>query len=149
MKHGFTLIELLIVISIIAILAATIVPNFIGFDTEARITATKSNLDTLRTRISLFRAKEGKYPDSLRELLDKTYYDVGVKRAYLDKMPMEMISVKAGSNEFIDIISTETPINPQIGGWIYHTDKAEVRVNISEPLDRKWGEYDGQKPIEW
>ena len=63
--RAFTLLELLIVISIIAILAATIVPNFIGFDMEARLSATKTNLITLQTRVSIFRAKEGRYPERL------------------------------------------------------------------------------------
>jgi prepilin-type N-terminal cleavage/methylation domain-containing protein len=148
MKRAFTLIELLIVISIIAILAATIIPNFVGFDTEARITATKTNLDTLRTRITLFRAKEGRYPDSLGDFLNTYYVDVGVKRPYLNKIPQEMVSAKNGSSAFIDIISTETPA-AQKGGWIYYTDTADVRVNIAEPLDKKWGEYEGQKPVEW
>ncbi|MDP2943153.1 MAG: prepilin-type N-terminal cleavage/methylation domain-containing protein, partial [Candidatus Omnitrophota bacterium] len=49
-QHGFTLIEILIVITIIAILATTIIPNFIGFDVEARISATQTNLNSIRTR---------------------------------------------------------------------------------------------------
>lgn len=146
--RGFTLIELLIVITIIAILAATIIPNFIGFDTEARLIATKTNLDTLRTRITLFRAKEGKYPESLQELLDTYYLDVGVKKPYLTKIPPEMVSKKSGNSEFIDIASSEEPITRE-GGWVYYTDAAEVKVNLDEPLDRKWGEYEGQKPIDW
>lgn len=148
MKRAFTLIELLIVISIIAILAATIIPNFIGFDTEARISATKTNLDTLRTRVTLFRAKEGKYPVSLKELVETYYYDAGIKRPYLNKMPPEMISSKKGNSEFVDTPSTEQPPT-QNGGWVYYTDKADVHVNIADPLDNKWGDFEGQKPIDW
>jgi len=147
-ENAFTLIELLIVISIIAILAATIIPNFIGFDTEARLTATKTNLDTLRTRITLFRAKEGRYPNNLQELLDTYYFDVGVKKPYLNKIPPEMISKKSGSNEFIDISSSEEPMTRE-GGWVYYTDTAEAHVNLDEPLNKRWGEYEGQKPIDW
>ena len=61
-SKGFTLLEILIVISILAILALAVIPNFIGFDTEARLATTKSNLDMLRSRVTLFRAKEGSYP---------------------------------------------------------------------------------------
>lgn len=147
-NNGFTLIELLIVISIIAILAATIVPNFIGFDTEARVTATRTNLDTLRTRITLFRAKEGRYPNSLQELLDTRYLDAGVEKAYLNKIPPEMISGKSGNSEFIDVESPEESIG-HTGGWVYYTNSAEVHANIDEPLARKWGEFEGQKPIDW
>lgn len=144
---GFTMIELLIVISIIAILAAAIIPNFIGFDTEARISATKSNLDTLRTRVTLFRAKEGVYPTSLGDLVSRTYVDAGVQKLYLQKIPPELISSKRGSSEHREAKSDEPLTNE--GGWLYKTDMAEVIINLDQPLDRSWGEYAGQKPNEW
>ncbi|HNX91156.1 MAG TPA: prepilin-type N-terminal cleavage/methylation domain-containing protein [Candidatus Omnitrophota bacterium] len=145
---GFTLIELLLVITIIAILAATIIPNFIGFDTEARITATKTNLETLRTRVTLFRAKEGRYPASLQDLVDTYYMDMGVKKPYLNKVPAEMITNKSGNSLYVDAVSTDTTIE-RTGGWVYYTDTAEIYVNSDEPLDKKWGENEGQKPNEW
>lgn len=147
-KSGFTLIELLVVISIIAILAVTIIPNFVGFDTEARLAATRSNMDNLRTRVMLFRAKEGRYPDALDELLTTSYMDAGVKKKYLDKMPPEMISVKGGNNITVSLASKEeTP--PDEGGWAYYKDTAEVVVNIHTPLDAKWGDSANQIPAEW
>ena len=148
LQSAFTLIELLIVISIIAILAATIIPNFVGFDTEARIIATKTNLDTLRTRITLFRVKEGRYPDGLGELLETYYYDVGVKKPYLNKLPTEMISKKSGNNNYVDATSSEEFITRD-GGWVYYVDTAEVYVNLDESLNRRWGEFEGEVPLDW
>jgi type II secretory pathway pseudopilin PulG len=141
------MIELLIVISIIAILAASIIPNFIGFDAEARVAASKSNLDTLRSRITLFRAKEGRYPTTLEELINKTYLDAGVRKPYLPKIPQELISNKQGNNGNTTRRSDEPLTND--GGWVYRVDTAEVIINVNEPLDRSWGDYSGQTPSEW
>ena len=146
-EKGFTLLELLIVISIIAILAATMIPNFIGFDSEAKLASTKSNLSTLNTRISLFRTKEGKYPKSLEELLEVTYNDMGVERAYLDKIPVEFISSKEGSTE-IEVLRSDEPLSSD-GGWVYLINKAKVIVDWDEPLDSKWGKAEGEVPSEW
>ncbi len=147
-NRGFTLMELLIVLGILAILMTTVIRNFVGFDAEARITATKTSLDNLRTQITLFRAKEGRYPESMQELLDTYYFDVGVKKPYLSKMPPEMISVRSGNNAFVDLASSQDSANGE-GGWVYYIDTADLRINITEPLDKKWGEYEGQKPLEW
>ena len=147
MKTGFTLIELLVVIAIISILAVAIIPNFIGFDTEARIAATRSNLDAVRTRITLFRAKEGRYPESLGDLTTHFYLDAGVKKAYLKRLPKEMISSKRGNSAFEDALSDE-PLSGD-GGWTYHKDTAEVAIDVNTPLDKSWGDVEGEIPSKW
>ena len=146
-SRGFTLLELLIVISIIAILAAAMVPHFIGFDAEARLVATQTNLSTLRTRVSLFRTKEGRYPEKLEELLEITYNDMGIERPYLDSIPVELISAKKGSADIGN--QTSKDFLPGDGGWVYYTDKAKVVVNWDMPLDNKWGKAEGEVPSEW
>jgi len=146
-KRAFTLLELLIVISIIAILAATIIPNFIGFDAEARLAATQTNLNTLRTRVSLFRTKEGRYPEVLEELLEVTYNDMGIERPYLDSIPLEFISDKAGSAEIESIESRDAL--PGDGGWVYLIDRAKVIVDWDMELDSKWGNAEGEVVSEW
>ena len=105
---AFTLIEILIVVAIIAILALAILPNYIGFDIDARVVTTKSNLSMLRNRISLYRAKEGRYPLTLKELLDKTYSDAGIQKPYLKQIPAELITDKKGNSSFQDQLSTKS-----------------------------------------
>jgi len=146
-RQGFTMIEILIVISIIAILAATIIPNFIGFDSEARVSATKSNLEAIRTRINLYRAKESAYPEKLEDLTTKFYTDQGVKKAYLKKIPVEMISDKKGSKKCTNTI-TENGIMGD-GGWVYFTDTADVRINSKGKLGSKWGSFSEEDASEW
>jgi general secretion pathway protein G len=146
-SRGFTLLELLVVISIIAILAATLIPNIVGFDTEARLASTKTNLNTLRTRLSLFRAKEGKYPKDITELVETTYNDLGVQKPYLDNVPVEFISSSGGDNT-VDAQSSADPL-PGDGGWVYYTDKAKIVVDWNEALDNKWGKEEGKIPSEW
>ena len=101
----------------------------------------------LRTRIALFRAKEGEYPASLEDLLTRTYDDMGVQQPFLEKMPPEMISQKAGNNSVEEITSQDDLSGD--GGWAYYTDKAKVVVDITEPLGNKWGKAKEEIPSEW
>ena len=54
-KKGFTLIEILIVVIILGILAAIVIPQFTSASTEAREGNLKSQLQTLRSQIALYK----------------------------------------------------------------------------------------------
>jgi general secretion pathway protein G len=59
-KHrGFTLIEILIVVVILGILAAIVVPQFTNASQEATSSSIRSQLQTLRGQIELFRVRNG------------------------------------------------------------------------------------------
>lgn len=144
---GFTLIEILIVVAIIAVLALAIIPNFVGFDVDARVVTTKSNLSVIRNRISLYRAKEGAYPETLRDLLDKSYSDAGIEKPYLKDLPGELITDKKGNSSFRDQKLSD-PFS-STGGWIYATDRADVFINYDKKLDKAWEDYEDQNPSKW
>ncbi|MCA9247757.1 MAG: type II secretion system protein [Planctomycetales bacterium] len=55
-RSGFTLIEVLIVIVIMAVLAATIVPQFSSSTEDARATSIDFTLHTLKNQIQMYKA---------------------------------------------------------------------------------------------
>jgi general secretion pathway protein G len=59
---GFTLVEILIVVIILGILAAIVIPQFTEASTDAREAALRSDLQTVRAQIELYRVQHGNYP---------------------------------------------------------------------------------------
>ena len=69
LRSGFTLVELLMVVTILGILSAIVVKNFMGHGEEARITATRASITAIDESIQIFAMKHsGKLPDTLEEL---------------------------------------------------------------------------------
>ena len=54
-SQGFTLIEVLIVVIIMAVLAATIIPQFASSTTDAKASALEYNLRVMREQMELYR----------------------------------------------------------------------------------------------
>ena len=62
-RSGFTLIEVLIVVVIMAVLAATIIPQFSSSTKDAQESSLKFNTHTLRSQIELYKVHHlGNYP---------------------------------------------------------------------------------------
>lgn len=72
-RRGFTLIELIVVLAIIALLASIVAPRYFNSVERAREATLRSSLVTMRDAIDKFAGDQGRYPESLDELVDKHY----------------------------------------------------------------------------
>jgi len=72
-ESGFTLIELLVVMAIIATLLSLTAPRYFHSVDKSRETALQSDLNGMRDAIDKYYGDNGKYPDSLNDLVAKKY----------------------------------------------------------------------------
>jgi general secretion pathway protein G len=70
---GFTLLELLIVVALIGILTTLVIPQFTKTPTKAKEAVLKEDLFTLRDIIDQYFSDKGRYPESLKSLVDDGY----------------------------------------------------------------------------
>ena len=94
LSRGFTLIELMVVLVIIGVLAALIVPNMLDSADDARVTAARTDDNTLMQALKHYQLDNRRYPtgeQGLQALVAKP--TVGPTppnwRPYLDKLPSD------------------------------------------------------------
>lgn len=61
-REGFTLVEIMVVVVIMVILAATIIPQFIGTTHDAKVGATKGQVAELESAVERFYVHMDRYP---------------------------------------------------------------------------------------
>jgi general secretion pathway protein G len=85
---GFTLVELLVVVAILAILAAALLPKFLGYTDKAREAQIMADLSTMKSVVEIYAADEGagKYPavDDTENGIGKVLTDAGINWAKAD-----------------------------------------------------------------
>ncbi len=70
-RSGFTLVEIMVVVIVIGVLAALIVPTFLGRAQKAKRSVAKQKIGTIESAINLFQQDYSRFPDTLEELVSK------------------------------------------------------------------------------
>lgn len=61
-QSGFTLLEIMVVVIILGVLAATIIPQFMGSTTEAKVSAAKAHVAELEAAVERYYIHMDRYP---------------------------------------------------------------------------------------
>lgn len=85
-KSGFTLVEILIVVVILGILAAIVIPQFTNASSEAKLSSIKSNLQSIRAQIELYKIKNDDFPPIVASFTAQMTTDVN-SGPYLQCVP--------------------------------------------------------------
>lgn len=116
---GFTLIELIVVLAILGALLALAAPRYVDILDRGRSRAQEANLTTLRAAIDAFHNDQGRYPDSLEELVD---------RRYLRRIPLDPV------NESSEWVVIAPPLGQSGRVWdVRSTAAAPAEAGASRP----------------
>ncbi|MGA2798197.1 MAG: type II secretion system protein [Thermoguttaceae bacterium] len=100
-RSAFTLIEVLIVVIIMALLAATIIPQFSSSTSDAKKSALNFNLHTLRSQIEMYKVHHNGAPPK-----QSSFADQMTKKTNVDG------SINAASGLYGPYFQQPVPANP-------------------------------------
>ena len=83
---GFTLIELLVVVIVLAVLAATIVPQFTGVTYETKVSTARTNMKAIENALERFSIDNDRYPTAEEGLAVLTKPPKPGKSPYLKEL---------------------------------------------------------------
>jgi general secretion pathway protein G len=92
--QGFTLVEILVVLVIVGVLVALIAPNVLDRAGEAKVTAARTDVNSLTQALKLYKLDNQRYPSAdqgLEALVRKPGSGTVPQnwRPYLDKLPKD------------------------------------------------------------
>lgn len=134
-QAAFTLIEVLIVVLVIGILAAIVVPQFTEAGTDAKLSTLKTNLQTIRGQLHLYKLQhDDTFPTSAA-----TFADQMTRASRSDGSTADLGTSGFNLGPYLQ----EIPRNPYSGGniigsggigtsdWYYNPATGDFRANDS------------------
>jgi general secretion pathway protein G len=95
-QRGFTLVEIMVVVVIIGILGALVVPKLLGRTGEARQTAARTDIDSLKAALKFYKLDNQRYPTTeqgLQALVQKPTAGPAANNwkegGYLERLPKD------------------------------------------------------------
>ncbi len=138
-RDGFTLVEVLIVVVIMAVLAATIIPQFSDSTKDAKESSVNFNLHTMRSQIELYKVQhDGITPSgTLAELLVSTNSQgtVGTGAAFPYGPYMRVIPDNPFNNSNTVTVITSDPataLNVTGAGWLYNATTGGIWIDHTD-----------------
>lgn len=93
-RRGFTLIELLVVLAIVSTLLLLVTPRYLHRVDASKETVLRDNLRAVRDTLDKFYGDNGRYPESLDELVEKKY---------LRRLPVDPITESEKTWELVPV----------------------------------------------
>lgn len=150
--NRFSFLELLIVVTLLAILGATLVPQFTAAHEDARQAAVAEDLDRFRRQLDLYRTQHGHWPAEgtnseaqlIKQLRSRTT-STGVVHEDGKYGPYLIGEIPANPfNHSNKVLVVPGPLKPHqfdgqgVYGWAYSSTTGEFRVNwLKQPPQRE------------
>ena len=138
-QDGFTLIELLLVVIILGILAAVVLPQFGTSSEDAKLSALKSNLATVRQALELYAIQHnGNYPDQSDD-----YHDIVNKLTLFSNASGTTSTASTSEYPYGPYIKSGLPSNPfvVVSGDAIYVDTTETDLgafDLTSSGDQGW-----------
>jgi general secretion pathway protein G len=138
-RAGFTLVEVLIVVVIMAILAATIIPQFTDSTKDAKSSTSRFNLHTLRSQIELYRTQHnGVAPGATLVQLTQATDASGVAAAgapygpYIREIPKNPFTNSGAVKVITNDPAVVADVTAGGGGWLYNTTTGGIWIDHAD-----------------
>ncbi len=135
-QQGFTLIELVIIIVVLGILAAVAIPKYQDITAEAKASAAKGALGSMRSGISIY------YANAAVKTGTATWPPIDSMRTVnvvmSQSMPANPFQATANAPDSIVTGVTKGVVVGTRGGWAYKPSTGEIWPNTNVAGEASW-----------